>query len=176
MSGTTETEIFGILSDSLKSAAEDCEKLAWDPRRGWIYDRFRKSLKAIEGACRQAYYWRDYDARWLQLGRLAPFVHERSGRWLRGNAILLPDGAVTYTGGSIAGRKRAQPEFAWLANKLREMHAIAERIRTAATGRIGPILPGALPEPHRDTRPVQVLTPGGILLPPGFRDRREMTA
>lgn len=172
MSDTTENEIFSVLVESLRSAAEDCAKLAWDAKRGWIYNRFRASLKQIEGACRQLYYWRNYDARWLALGRLAPFVHQRSGAWLRGPLVAGPNGELTYGGGSAAHRKRAQPEFLWLSQRLLFMLKEVERCRTLATGRAGPILPVPREAPHRDTRPVQVATPAGLLLPPGFKDRR----
>lgn len=163
MSGTTEAEIFGVLSENLRLAAEDCEKLAWDPRRGFVYDGLRKRLKLIEGAARQAFYWRDYDARWLQLRFLVQGVHKRAGHWLRNSATR-------------DERKVAHPRFAKLAECLRAAYYNAERIRTAATGRLGPILPAQLPGPHRDTRPVQVKTPGGIILPPGFADSRSKAA
>lgn len=166
MTATTEHEILSLLADNLKRAAEDCEHLAWHPRRGHIYLRFRAALTEVSGCCEQAFYWRGYDARWLALGELVAFVLARSGNWLRGSRILAPDGhAAMWTGGTPEHRKRAQPEFRWLANKLREVHYDMERIRDMATGKLGPILPPVLEGLHRDTRPVQVMTPGGIILP-----------
>lgn len=50
---TTELEIFDCLSQNLRKSAENCQKLAWDPKRGHIYNDFRKSLKLVEGCCRQ---------------------------------------------------------------------------------------------------------------------------
>ena len=166
MSFTGEHEILVLLSDHLKKAAEDCEHLAWHPRRGHIYLRFRKALTEVAGCCEQLYYYRNYDARWLALGELSVFVLQRSGNWLRGDRIVAPNGsAAVWTGGSVEHRKKAQPQFKCLAEKLRQFHHDMQRIRDLATGRLGPILPPVLEGPHRDTRPVQVLTPGGIILP-----------
>lgn len=154
----TEQTVFECLSDNLRMAAEDCRKLAWHPKRGFVYDHMRRSLKLVEGACRQAYYLRDYDARWLYLGLQMEEAHKRAGNWVRDLA-------------SKDGRKVAHPLFQKLAEVLEKAHQDCERIRTTATGKIGPILPA--PEPlHRETRPVQVKTPGGIILPATFRDKR----
>lgn len=165
MSQTTEREILSLLADHLKKAAEDCEHLAWHPRRGFIYQRFRQALTEASGCCEQVFYYRGYDEPWLILGNLIAFVLERSGNWLRGDRILTPDGRSMHTGGTIDHRKKAQPEFRWLANKLRELHYDTERLRDMATGVIGPRMLPEMPGPHRDTRPVQVMTPGGIILP-----------
>lgn len=154
---TTEAEIFGRLAENLRVAAEDCAVLAWHPKRGHVYSRFVQSLKLVEGCCRQIYYWRDYDARWLVLKRLCAFAHTRAGNWLRNSPTK-------------AMRDKAQPEFKHLAEALKNMHADVERLRTMATGKMGPILPETLPGPHRETRPLQVMTPGGIILPPFWRD------
>lgn len=153
---TTETEIFAVMADNLKIAAENAAQLAWHPRRGFLYDDFRKALKLVEGACRQAFYWRDYDGRWLAIGRLCAFAHQRAGDWLRNSP-------------SVAMRKIAQPEFSKLAEILRRMQRDTDKIRTMATGKRGPIMPVELPGPHRDTKPVQVK---GLILPSGFRDKR----
>lgn len=152
MGALTEPEIFSCLTENLRLAAEDCRVLAWHPRRGLVYARFCKSLKLVEGACRQAYYWRDYDSRWLYLGLKMEETHRRAGNWLR-----------EYT--SKDGRKVAHPLFIKLADVLEAAYRDAERVRTMATFRVGPILPAIGPDPHRDTRPVQVMTPGGIILP-----------
>jgi hypothetical protein len=167
----TEVEIFGCLGDNLRRAAEDCRLLAWHPSRGRIYDRFRASLKLVEGACRQAYYWRDYDARWLYLGKTMHEAHERAGNWIRGPIITGPEGESVYTGGSKDARKVAHPKFQKLAEELEHIHKLTERVRVMATFHSGPILPAPEPGPHRDTRPVQVMTPGGILLPPSWREQ-----
>lgn len=166
MSQTAEHEILSLIADNLRKAAEDCEQLAWHPRRGHIYLRFRQALTEVSGGCEQAFYWRNYDGRWLALAELVNFVLARSGNWLRGDRVASPDGrSASWTGGTVDHRKKAQPEFQWLANKLREIHYDMERIRDMATGRLGPMLPPVLDGPHRDTRPVQVMTPGGIILP-----------
>lgn len=147
---TTEAEIFGRMAESLRSAAEDCKQLAWNSRRGFVYDRFRKDLKLIEGCCRQIYYWRDYDSRWLILKQLCAFAHERAGTWLRNSPTR-------------EMRNKAHPVFQKLSEQLEHMHRDVERLRHMATGRRGPILPDELPEPDvRSGRPVQVNLPGGF--------------
>lgn len=150
---TTEVEIFGLLSDNLRWAAEGCADLAWNPRRGMVYNRLRTALKECEGCCRQAYYWRNYDARWLQMKLQIAWLRTRCGDWLRDSP-------------SVQRRKVAHPEFQRLSALLRGMHADAEHIKNAATGVAGPLLPAVLPDPHRDTRPVQVA------VPPGWRETR----
>lgn len=159
MSITTEIEIFDCLATNLRKAAEDCRLLAWHPRRGFVYARFIKALGLVEGACRQAYYWRDFDARWLMLALKMHEAQKRAGNWLR-----------DYT--SKDGRKVAHPMFVKLGDVLDEAYRLAMRVKTMATFRIGPIMPEPLPGPHRDSRPAQVMlptgyrvTPGGILLP-----------
>lgn len=151
---TTELEIFDCLSQNLRKSAENCQKLAWDPKRGHIYNDFRKSLKLVEGCCRQIFYWRDYDSRWLVLGRLCNFAHHKAGNWLRNSP-------------TAEMRKIAQPEFKWLGERLEQMHKDVERLRHMATGKMGPIVPEPLPL-HRESgeRKVQ------LILPPGFKDRR----
>lgn len=124
-----------------------------------VYNRLRAALKECEGCCRQAYYWRNYDARWLQMKLQIAWLRNRCGDWLRDSP-------------SIQKRKEMHPRFKQLSELLRKIHYDAEHIRTAATGMPGPVLPAVLEGPHRDTRPVQVMvpsgwceTPGGIVLP-----------
>ncbi len=148
----TEAEIFSCLAENLRLASEDCKQLAWHPRRGLVYARLCKSLRAVEGACRQAYYWRDYDARWLYLGLQMAEVQKRAGGWVR-----------DYP--SRDGRKVAHPLFQKLGEVLEDALRRAERVKTMATFHVGPILPTPMEGPHRETRPVQVVTPGGIILP-----------
>lgn len=156
---TTEVEIFDKLGEELRRTAEECRQLAWNPRRGFIYDRFRTGLKEIEGCCRQLYYWRDYDGRWLKIAWFAGEVHKTAGNWLRNSP-------------TVELRKEAHPKFGKLSEALDATLKDVEQIKTAATGRMGPILPIVLPGPHRQNRPVQVKTPGGIILPAGVSDAR----
>lgn len=167
---TTETEIFQVLEDGLRRAAEDCRDLAWHPRRGHVYLRFRAALKGVEGAATQAYWWRGFDARWLEVAKLAGWAQDRAGDWLRG-AIKIRDAegdaATLYTGGSKAMRREADKRFKRLADLLSYFHGQAVRGRTMATGRSGPIVPPPLPGPHRDTIPVGWRRgPAGLALPP----------
>lgn len=141
-----EQEIFDRLMSSFKAAAECCDVLATSPRKGPTYRRLREELRLIEGAARQAGYFRD-DARYMKLGYEAHMCHEKAGDWLRSRAPSV--------------------YFRALANVLRKMHTDTERLKNARTGRRGVILPKpqAL---HRDTRPVGwTKTQAGILLPQG---------
>ena len=159
MSTTTESEIFACLSDNLKIAAEKSRLLAWNPKRGWHYNEFRQSLKLIEGCCRQIFYWRNYDSRWLVLGKLCNFAHHKAGDWLRNSP-------------SKEMRKLAQPEFEMLGQKLEQMRADVDRLRHLATGKKdGPIVPDILPHSRESGRLVQVAMPGftkresGLIVP-----------
>ncbi|MGE5148491.1 MAG: hypothetical protein ACM3II_00100 [Rhodospirillaceae bacterium] len=152
MGALTEVEIFDCLAENLRLAVEDCGKLAWHPRRGLVYAQFCRALGMVEGACQQAYYWRDYDARWLLLAQQVAEAQKRAGNWLR-----------DYP--SKDGRKVAHPMFERLGEVLSQALVLCDRVRTRATHHIGPIIPAPLPGPHRETRPVQVITPGGIILP-----------
>lgn len=151
MRSLSEHEIFSCLSENFRLAAENCEKLAWAPKRGLIYKRMMDELKLCEGACRQVAQYRG-DARWLQIGLQMHEAHTRAGSWLR--MYIAKD-----------SRKVAHPLFQKLAECLRWGQASADKMRHAATGRLGLILPAPLPAPHRDVRPIQVLSPGGIILP-----------
>ena len=141
------------MADNLRIASDRCRKLAWHPRRGWIYNEFRQSLELVEGACRQACAWRA-DTRWLMLGLKMAEAHRRAGGWLRD----LP---------SKQGRQVAHPLFQKLADVLDDAHKQADRLRTMATLRSGPILPEVQSVIRTQGRPVQVST-GGIILPPGY--------
>ena len=151
MSALTEIEIFDCLAQNFASSAEKCEQLAWHPFRGFLYREFVKEIKLIEGACTQAATWRE-DSRWLTIGFMMGEVHRRAGNWLR-------------TSPTKETRDEADKRFKKLAENLRKFAHEAEDLRTKATGRSGMILPEPLPGPHRDTRPVQVVTPGGIIIP-----------
>lgn len=154
MGALTETEIFSCMADNLRLAAIDCDLLATEPLKGPIYDRFRRELKLVEGCCRQASAWRE-DTRWLPIGLQMEECHRRAGEWLRGEKM--PDGSrrlIPY------GQKH--PLFLKLAANLRALHMVVEALRTRATGRIGMILPDAMPGPHREHRPQRVLIPPGL--------------
>ena len=144
MSDLSEVQILGCLRENFRLAAEDCDRLARG-ERGPVYTRLRRELKLLEGACRQLTYYRE-DTRWLKVGLQMAQVQERSGRWLR----------------------ERQPgwRFAKLAEILRAGQKSAEALATKATGKLGVILPEALPAPHRDTKPVSM---SKLILPPGFK-------
>ena len=176
MSALTEVEIMDCLQENFRKAAEHCELLASLPMRGPTYELLREELGLIEGAARQAAYWRDDaggagapigfagthgfealksdmgDPGWLEIAHMMGECHKRAGDWLRG---FYP-----------------RPLFLKLAAVLRECHRKAELRRTSKTGLRGHRRPPVRPGPHRDTRPVSVITPGGIALPPMFHDQR----
>lgn len=176
MSQLTETEIFDCLQTNLRGAAEDCELLAKLPAQGPTYQRFCERLKLIEGACRQAAYWREDaggvgaplgfpgahgfealrmgetdSAGWLDMAHMVGEIHKRSGAWLRGHY--------------------PRELFLKMANVLKEMQRQLERRRTRPTGKTGIVTYPVRPGPHRDTRPVQAIlpgwraTPGGLVVP-----------
>lgn len=155
---TTEADIFACLNENFRLAAEDCEALAKLPAKGPTYSRFRERLELLEGACRQAGFYRD-DSRWFDIGRMMAEAHKRAGSWLRG--WKSPDGKkVTLRHGEL------HPRFVKLAENLRAGESAAKELRTRATLRIGPVLPEVHPAPHRDTRPVGwTESASGILIP-----------
>ena len=75
-------------------------------------------------------------------------VHKRAGHWLRHSPTL-------------ESRVEADKRLKKLADNLRLFAYEAEDLRHKATGRLGLILPTPREGPHRDTRPVQIILPGG---------------
>ena len=153
---TTEVEIFDILSQSFREAAERCVQLAWNPRRGFIYLAFLKNLKAIEGACMQAAQHRE-DGRWFPVGMMMANVHEYAGTMIRASRTR-------------DERNKAVSFFRELGEHLRGFHYEAEKMRDAKVGPSAPeryerfgtaLLPSPEEGPHRPVRPVQVLRPKG---------------
>jgi len=165
MAALTESEIFDQLNTSFRLAIEDCDTLAAHPVDGPVYDRFRRQLRLIEGCAKQANTWRE-DTRWLVFIRLMGETHKRAGDWLRGIKDPMTGARTKIAAGML------HPAFEMLAANLRQLHKLADNLRTAATGRVGMILPEPLAAPHRDTRPVgwtpgAAMTAGGIFVPPG---------
>lgn len=154
MSALTEQEIFDCLFANLRLAAEHCENLATYPKTGLTYIKLRDELKLIEGACRQANYWRA-DTRWLKFAYHMGEAHRLAGNWLRGIKVgpgprrRIPPG-------------QRHPMFMALAEALRAIAVRAEQIKNGRTGVRGPIIPIMREGPHRDTRPVQVMLPPGM--------------
>jgi len=153
ISRLTEVEIFDCLFSNFAEAAEKCEVLANHPRRGLVYVSFLKNIKEIEGAALQASTWRE-DTRWLKISMQMGEVHRRAGHWMR-------------TSPTKETRAEADKRFKKLGEILRMFARECLDLRDKATGRSGMILPEPLPGPHRNVRPVQVMTPGGLILPPG---------
>ena len=155
-SGTTETEILDCFKSNCRLAAQDCDELA-QGLRGPIYPRLHERLKLCEGACRQMAHWRE-DGRWIPLGIYFASVQKRVGDWLRA--------------------REPSERFRVLAAVLRQGYAFAAELETAATGRLGAILPVVRAESVTAGRPVQVggAPGGGLILPSGFVDQRKQTA
>ena len=170
----SEHEIWDCLKTNLRLAAEHCDKLASLPAQGPTYQMLLGELRLVEGACRQAAYWREDgggtglppgqpgahgfeairlgetdSAGWLEMAHMMGEVHKRCGGWIRG--------------------KYPRQLFTKMAEVLREMLRQLERRWERPTGKVGTILPTMMPGPHRDTRPVSM---NGLVLPPGFKDRR----
>lgn len=149
MGALTEPEIFACLTENFRLAAQHCEDLAKLTRKGPTYRKLRDELKLIEGAARQAAYWRQ-DARWLRIGLMMAEAHKRAGDWLRGirdkeTGIWkkLPPGVL-------------HPYFMKLAENLRSGQTLAEQFKNARTGITGMILPPAY-MPKKSN--------GGVILP-----------
>ncbi len=158
MGALTEVEIFDCLTTNLRSAAGHARDLARLPQKGPSYVALRNELALIEGACRQAAYWRGGDARWLRLGLMMAEAHRKAGYWLRTCRAV---DSITQV---------MHPQFERLALNLEQLLALALQLKNGATGRTGPILP----EVGRDTsgrvKPVTVklpVSPGGVIIPAG---------
>lgn len=160
MARLSEAEIFSKMTESLRLAEEASRALAVHPGAGLMYDQLRNNLRLVEGCCRQIGYWRGGDARWLPMGMMMARTHSMAGNWLRG--VQQADG----TRRPIAAGER-HPTFLKLADNLCGYMLGIEKLKNERTGRRGAILPDAAPAPHRESRPVQVRTPGGLFLPPG---------
>lgn len=147
MANVTEAEILALLRQQFRLSAEYCDALAILPARGPTYRKFRESLKIVENCCRQVAYYRQ-DARWFRVGLQMEEAHRRAGHWLR--------------------RHSPRPLFVKLADNLRAGAAAAERLETAATGRVGMILPRQARVERTEGRPMQVMSAPHqrLILPP----------
>jgi hypothetical protein len=155
MGDLTESEIFDCLATNFKLAAEHSEDLAKLPRKGPTYRKLRDELKLLEGACRQAAYWRQ-DARWFPIGKIMATCHQMAGEWLRG--LKQPSGRRV----PIAESEK-HPLFMMLAESLRFLEKQALICKNGRTGRVGMILPKPQAAPTRTQgRSVPVLLPPGM--------------
>lgn len=142
---TSEQEVLDRLMQSFRKAAECCDKLAASPKKGTIYRELRDELRLIEGASRQAGHYRQ-DMRWMTVGLKAAQCHQKAGDWLRAHA------PAKY--------------FLALATALRKLEADTKKMKDAATGRVGMILPVPGRLDRTQGRPVGwTASSGGILVP-----------
>lgn len=152
MGDLSEVEIFSRMSDALGAAISHCRALVSDNAHGPSYDALRHELLAVEGCARQASAWRE-DARWLPIGIMMGECHKRAGNWLRGYAVPGVEGKV-YPSRKV---------FELLAQNLEAIKRQADILKTAATGRVGMILPDMLTAPTRTQgRPSQIILPAGF--------------
>jgi hypothetical protein len=152
MPHVTEAEILSLLKETFRRAAEHCDKLAILPARGPTYRRLRDDLATAENCCRQMGWFRQ-DSRWFPIGQMMEEAHKRAGGWLR-------DKTMPRT----ANSNLAHPLFLKLAENLRGGIAMAERVETMATGRVGMILPKPRRGPDR-TQGRMVQVPSGLIVP-----------
>jgi hypothetical protein len=154
MGALTEVEIFDAMYDNLQLAAQHAVDLARLPAQGPTYKKFRDEMLMVEGCCRQASAWRE-DTRWLQVGLIIADALSRTGNWLRGYRVHGQMGKV-FTPRDL---------YLKLAENLQGIAKVIEGLRHGATGRMGMILPEIAKEIRTDGRPVQVMSPGGVILP-----------
>lgn len=116
-----EREIFDVMKQNLRSAAADCDMIARFPQSGVAFTRMRRSLKLVEGACRQAAQWRE-DARWLPAGIKMEEAHQIARVWLHRPSA------------------HSKKMFTGLGQVLRQFLREIERLETMKTGKTGSIL------------------------------------
>lgn len=151
----TEAEIFDCLGANLKLASENCKNLAVLPRKGKSHKDLITQLHLIEGAARQAAYWR-LDHRWLGIGMQCGKAHHLAKNWL--SKYRAPsDKAFLYQ------------LFIKLAEFLDHAYQIYIEMKNAKTGTNNPILPEYMErrDPRARENTVMKISNGGIIIPEG---------
>jgi hypothetical protein len=143
----TEVEIFDCMKSNLSRAAVYADHISRYPASGHSFIKMRAALKRVEGACRQAAYWRQ-DARWLRPGLMCEKAHQIARTWLHRPSV------------------QSKKLFTGLAAALRKMAVDIERLQTARTGQLGMILPKEQ-KPPTTSASVPVKRPSGLILPAG---------
>lgn len=143
VSNLSETDIFDRLRTSLRAAIQHTKDLAFLPAQGPTYLKLIEELKLIEGAARQAQFWRQ-DMRWGVVANEMEAFHQKIGQAIRSH--------------------QARRIFLRMAEMMQFFLDRANELQNAKTGRMGAILPKVQPGPHRETRPVHI-SKGGIILP-----------
>lgn len=139
-----ETEIFDRLRDTLRSAITHCGELATLPAQGPTYLAMIVELELIEGASRQMGFNRG-DARWTAFGFEMHAFRKRIGDAIRAS--------------------HARKIFLHMQGMMEGALVEALKLKDAKTGRRGVITPKQRPGPHRDTRPVYIKNPSGLIMP-----------
>lgn len=109
------------MKNQLRSAAADCDLIAKFPQSGEAFKRMRKSLKLVEGCCRQAAHWRE-DARWLSPALHMEHAHQIAREWLHRPTV------------------QSKKLFTGLAAALRQILADLLKLETMPSGRVGSII------------------------------------
>jgi hypothetical protein len=167
MSDLTEAEIFDCMAENLRLALESCRALAKSPKKGQHYWEFRERMRLVEGSCRQASAWRE-NTGWLDLGNKIHEALRRAGEWLRGVEIEItipskdgfPERVVKMRKPPEDGK--LHPCFMILGDLLEAMLVNAMRMKDAAHGRVGMILPEMPNLGRRVGAPVHFTTPKGM--------------
>lgn len=137
MSALTENEIFDCLIANFRLAAEDCDALAKRPISGPAYVDLRDHLALIDGAMKQAAFWRE-DERWLSISEQIPQAHRLAGEWLRGVEVESETPGVVIRRPIPAGE--LHPCFLKLAEFLRWCAVEAAKLKDAKTNQTGAYL------------------------------------
>lgn len=153
MGALTEVEIFSCLSDNLRASIQLATDLAYKPGQGPTYSDFRDEMLSAENCCKQAAVWRQ-DSRWYPLGNVIAQHAAITGKWLRGYKTEGREGKTFYS----------RDLYLLLAENLSGLLVIMEHLKTDRTERIGAILPDIQPLSRTQGRPMQVKSPGGVIL------------
>lgn len=143
---TTEADHLRLLRDALGAVIADCVLLAQLPAQGPTYERFRQRIKEIEQSCARVVFDRA-DGRWSAIPLILGQIHQQCGDWIRGH--------------------HPREKFLFLAEMMRQLERHIDDLQHRATGRIGAIVAKPLRHDRMQGRPVQVMTPGGIIIPEG---------
>lgn len=161
MSDIKESEVISRMKNSILEAMDASKQLAVSWRKGPQYDRLRKHLLRIEDDCRIIAAFR-MDERWLNIGMTMGAAHKYAGGWLRGYTMPGENGKrikVRWSAGALNGM------FVMLGMNLGQLYESVEKLATARTGTMNPIVT-PLPTERTVTRVNGYdSTEGGILLP-----------
>lgn len=164
MSDLSEAEIFDCLITNFRLAAEDCDALAKRPISGVAYVDLRDHLALIDGAMKQAAFWRE-DERWLDISEKVPVAHRLAGEWLRGVEVESDVPGVIIR--KPIGAGELHPCFVKLAEFLRWCAVEAAKLKDAKTNQTGAYLIDRGTAPRRAGHMGWRGTQSGLIVPAG---------